>query len=231
MVSTVIIWVSASRYSNRTITKAETQGKYTLIKQSNSSSRLGKACNSAVDNKFENRWEAKVWILTCRINASLEFTISSCIAGCSCGHNLSLVLLWQHRICIDDKMLVPHKLSSCCEIDSLIDYAIISMLLAVCIRSDWYFVAFNELRSGSQLSQQSGLDRQPSRGDGDTPHGSGNTVQQQEPLPLMKMSQPPEVQWPVYMMAICIVCTTTVQHTHTYAHIHVCTHTDAKCLW
>ena len=34
--------VSASQYSNKTITKVETQGRYTLIKQSNSSSRLGK---------------------------------------------------------------------------------------------------------------------------------------------------------------------------------------------
>ena len=54
-----------------------------------------------------------------------------------------------------------------------------------------YTVAFNELSSHRQ-SQDNGLDSYPSWGDSDTPQGSGDIVQQ-EPLPLMRVSQPPEV--------------------------------------
>lgn len=58
----------------------------------------------------------------------------------------------------------------------------------------WYIdcsciVAFNDLRSGQQPNKENDLDHYPSWNDGDTPHGSGD-----EPLPLMRVSQPPEVQ-------------------------------------
>ena len=56
-------------------------------------------------------------------------------------------------------------------------------------------LAFNELHCGQQRSEESGLDRHISGNGSDISYGSGDIVgqNQQEPLPLMRVSQPPQV--------------------------------------
>ena len=69
------------------------------------------------------------------------------------------------------------------------------MCLATLYKCCVLTLAFNELSSGHRQNQENGLDPYPSWGITDTPQGSSDTIQQyqQEPLPLMRVSQPPEV--------------------------------------